>query len=74
MLIHEVKHADVKHFANNKLQFMVPILEIHMLIQLQGWNNLADFKPEAVWVDKLELFLSKHGTALHYCLTGYLTD
>ena len=29
--------------ANNKLQFMVPMLEILLLIQLQGWNNLADF-------------------------------
>ena len=63
MLIHEVKHAHVKHIANNKLQFMVPILQILLLIQLQGWNNLADLKPETVWVEKLELFLLKRGTA-----------
>ena len=48
MLIHEAKHANIKHFANNKLQFMVPILETLLLIQLQGWNNCADFKPETV--------------------------
>ena len=35
-------------FASNKLQFSVPMLEILLLIQLQGWNNRADFKPETV--------------------------
>ena len=66
MLIHEVKHANVKHFANSRLQFIVPILEILLLIQLHGWNNLADCKPESVWVEKLRMPLSKHGTVCHY--------
>ena len=61
MLAHEVKHANVKHIAKIKLQFMVPILEILLLIQLQGGNNLADLTPEVVWVEKLRTFLSKHG-------------
>ena len=38
----------ISNTANNKLQFMVPILETLLLIQLQGWNNCADFKPETV--------------------------
>ena len=66
MLVHEVKHANVKHIAKIKLQFMVPILEILLLIQLQGGNNLADLTPEIVWVEKLGMFLSKHGTVHHY--------
>ena len=45
---------------------MVPILEILLLIQLQGGNNLADLTPEIVWVEKLGMFLSKHGTVHHY--------
>ena len=57
MLIHEVKRANVKRFANSNLRFMVPMVEILLLIQLQGWNNLADFKPETVWVEKLRMFL-----------------
>ena len=48
MSVHEVKHANVKHIAKIKLQFMVPILEILLLIQLQGENNLADLTPEIV--------------------------
>ena len=66
MLAHEVKHANVKHIAKIKLQFMAPILEILLLIQLQGGNNLADLTPEIVWVEKLGMFLSKHGTVHHY--------
>ena len=66
MLVHEVKHANVKHIAKIKLQFMVPILEILLLIQLQGGNNLADLSTEMVWVEKLGTFLSKHGTVHHY--------
>ena len=50
MLVHEVKHANVKHIAKIKLQLMVPILEILLLIQLQAGNNLADMGPEIVWV------------------------
>ena len=30
MLVHEIKHSNVKHIAKSKLQFMVPILEIVM--------------------------------------------
>ena len=44
---------------------MVPILEILLLIQLQGGNNLADLTPKTVSVDKLGT-LSKHGTVHHY--------
>ena len=43
-----------------------PILEILLRIQLQGGNNLADLTPEIVWVEKLGMFLSKHGTVHHY--------
>ena len=56
MLIHEAKYANVKYFASSELQFMVPILQILLLIQLEGWNNLADFKPETVWVGKIGFF------------------
>ena len=64
-LIHAVKHANVKHFENSKLHFIVPIFVI-FLIQLQGWNNLADFKPETVGAEKLGMFSSKHGTLCHH--------
>ena len=66
MLVHEVKYDNVKHIAKSKLQFMVPMLEILLLIELQAGNNLADLTPETVWVEKLGMFLSKHGTVHHY--------
>ena len=44
---------------------MMSILEILLLMQLQGGNNLADLTPKAVCVEKLET-LSKHGTVHHY--------
>ena len=40
------------------------ILEILLLIQLQGGNNLADLTPKTVCVEKLGT-LSKHGTVHH---------
>ena len=52
MLVHEVKHANVKLTAKSKLQIMVPILEILLIIHLQGGNNLADLTPETVWMEK----------------------
>ena len=66
MLVHESEHANVKHIAKSKLQFIVPILEILLLIQHQGGNNLADLTPKTAWVEKLGTFLSKHGTVHHY--------
>ena len=66
MLVHETKHANVKHFAKSKLELMVPILEILLLIQLHCWNNLADLTPKTVWMEKFGTFLSKHGTVHHY--------
>ena len=45
---------------------MVPIIEILLLILLQGGNNLADLTPKTVWVEKLGTFLSKHGTVHDY--------
>ena len=53
MLVHEVKHANVKHITKSKLQFMVPILEILLLMQLKVGYNLAELTPETVWVEKL---------------------
>ena len=45
---------------------MVPILEILLLIPLQGGNNLANLTSEIVWVEELGKLLSKHGTVHHY--------
>ena len=45
---------------------MVPILEILLLIELQGEKYLADLTPITVRVEKLETFLSEHGTVHHY--------
>ena len=45
---------------------MVSVLEILLLIQLQGGYNLADLIPKTVCVEKLGTFLSKHGTVHHY--------
>ena len=64
-MAHEIKHANVKHIAKSKLQFMVPILEILLLIQLQGGNNITDLTPKTVYVEKLAA-LSNHGTVHHY--------
>ena len=50
-----------------QLQSMVPIIEILLLIQLQGGNNLADPTPKTVCVEKLGT-LSKHGTTVHHYL------
>ena len=61
MLVHEIKHANVKCIANSILQFMVPILEILLPIQLQGGNNLADLTPITVWVKKLGAFYENVG-------------
>ena len=61
MLVHEIKHANVKHIVKSKLQFVVPILEILLLIQLQGGNNLADLTPIIVLVKKLGTFYQKMG-------------
>ena len=59
MLVHEVKHANFNHIAKSKLQFMAPILEILLLIQLQGGNYLADLTPKTVWAEKLGTFFFK---------------
>ena len=64
MLAHEIKHANVKHIAKSKLEFMVPILEILLLIQLQGGNNLADPTPKTVWVEKLGTFYQNNNMGL----------
>ena len=61
MLVHEVKYANVKHTAKSKLQFMVPMLEILLLIKLQAGNNLADLTTETVWVEKLGFFYQNMG-------------
>ena len=61
MLVHEIKHANVKRIAKSKLQFMVPILEILLLILIQGGNNLADQTPITVWVKKLGTFYDNVG-------------
>ena len=45
----------------NKQQFMVPILEILLLIELQSENNLADLTPITVWVKKLGTFYKNMG-------------
>ena len=45
---------------------MVTKLEILLLIELQGGNNLGDLTPKAVWVEKLGTFLSKHETVHHH--------
>ena len=66
MLICELKHANNKQFANSKLPFMVPILMIFLLIEFQDQHNLAHIKPETVQVEKLGMFLPKHGH-VHYC-------
>ena len=61
ILVHKIKHANVKHITKSKLQFMLPILEILLLIQLQGGNNLADLTPITVWVRKLGTFYENVG-------------
>ena len=61
MLVHEVKHANVKHIAKSKMQFMVPILEILLLIQLQGGNNAADLPPKKDWWRNFEHFYQNMG-------------
>ena len=61
MLVYEIKHANEKHIVKGKLQFMVPILQILLPIQLQGGNNLADLTPKTGWVEKFEHFYQNVG-------------